>query len=140
MAHQPGQSCQVPDEGNPRALKQPPNEWRVSESVRRLNPELFGDPGGEAPSPILEPGPLSPLAHHPPTQGQHPKKRLVRITCFRVRKQDPDNGIYKWHVDAIRKAGLIENDTDDDIELQTAQVKVKTKAEERTEIQITMMQ
>lgn len=63
-------------------------------------------------------------------------KHVVRITCYRVSLQDPDNGIYKFHIDAIRHAGLIPDDTASEIQLIPLQEKVDTEAEERTEIEI----
>lgn len=74
-----------------------------------------------------------------PSQTRHPRKCLVRITCYRVRPQDPDNGVYKFHVDAIRHAGLLDDDTADALDLQVVQVKVQSRAYERTEIEITRL-
>jgi len=58
----------------------------------------------------------------------------VSFTCYRVRKQDPDNAVVKWFVDALRRAKIIQDDTEEAIELQVRQVKCSTKKEERTEI------
>ncbi len=60
----------------------------------------------------------------------------VSFTCHRIRKQDPDNAVVKWFVDALRRAGILENDTEEDIELSIKQIKCKTKKEEKTEITI----
>lgn len=71
-------------------------------------------------------------------KASHPRKRLVRITCFRSRHlQDPDNTIFKWHIDALRRSGLLDDDTAQAIRLQVEpEVKVDTVEEERVEIEI----
>lgn len=63
---------------------------------------------------------------------------VVRITSFRRRLLDADNlfGGTKYFTDGLRHAGLIPGDEPDVIRLEVRQVKVKTKAEERTEIEI----
>lgn len=73
-----------------------------------------------------------------PVKARHPRKRLVRIACFRARQlQDPDNGIYKWHIDAIRRAGLLDDDTAEAMRLEIQpETKVATEAEARTEITV----
>lgn len=93
--------------------------------------------GGKAPS--SEPEQRHRNAPHADSapKASHPRKRIVRITCFRVREQDPDNGVYKWHIDAIRRAGLLDDDTSKAMRLEIQpEVKVDTFKEERTEIEI----
>ena len=65
-------------------------------------------------------------------------RRQVRIVSFRQRLLDIDNlyGGVKYFVDSLRYAGLIRNDDPESISLIVSQVKVKTKQEERTEIEI----
>lgn len=60
---------------------------------------------------------------------------LVRVTSFRSRLIDTDNSVCKWHVDALRYAGILPEDNAETALIQTAQVKVR-KGEERTEIEI----
>ncbi len=62
----------------------------------------------------------------------------VSIVSFRQRLLDIDNlyGGVKYFVDSLRYAGLIYNDDPESITLHVSQVKVKTKQEERTEIEI----
>ena len=62
----------------------------------------------------------------------------VSFTGYRVRPIDPDGfaGSTKDLLDGIRRAGLIPYDSWRDITLETQQEKVKTYAEERTEIEI----
>lgn len=60
----------------------------------------------------------------------------VSFTCYRVRKQDPDNAVVKWFVDALRRAKLLYDDTEEDIEITIKQIKCSTRKEERTEIKL----
>lgn len=60
----------------------------------------------------------------------------VSIRSYRRRLLDPDNACPKYFIDCLRYSGLIPDDRPEDITLQVSQVKVKTKAEERTEITI----
>ena len=73
-------------------------------------------------------------------KGQAPqadsRRRLVRVVSYRCRLLDPDNLCAKYHIDGLRYAGLIRNDSQSDIVLELSQQKVTTKAEERTEIEI----
>lgn len=61
---------------------------------------------------------------------------VVSITSFTTRLQDPDNTFGKYHIDALRYAGIIKDDRAQDIELFVYQEKVKTKKEEKIEIEI----
>ena len=67
---------------------------------------------------------------------RHPGRRLVRVTSFRIRSVDPDNLCAKWFIDALRYAGILYDDTAEDIDYQISQEKVK-QGEDRTEIEIT---
>lgn len=69
------------------------------------------------------------------TKGRDTRSR-VKISSYRVRLLDPDNMCVKYHVDGLRYAGIIRDDTTNDIELFVRQFKVKTRQEERTEIEI----
>lgn len=63
---------------------------------------------------------------------------ILRITGFLSRPYDPDNfaGGCKAVIDQLRYAGLIKNDSPEHIRLEVEQVKVKTKAEQKTVIEI----
>ena len=65
-------------------------------------------------------------------------RRVVRITSVRNRLLDPDNlvGGCKYIIDALRKAEVIKDDTEKDICLEVYQVKVKTRKEEKTVIEV----
>jgi hypothetical protein len=62
----------------------------------------------------------------------------IRFTGYRVRPLDPDNfaGSVKDLLDGVRHAGLIHGDEPWKIILKTEQVKVRSKKQERTEIEI----
>lgn len=70
-------------------------------------------------------------------EDSNPKSTCVGITSFRRRLLDPDNCIPKYFIDGCVYAGILHGDSPDKITLEIRQVKVKTKAEERTEIEIT---
>ena len=69
------------------------------------------------------------------TQGQDTRRR-VTISSYRHRLLDQDNLCIKYHLDGLRYAGVIRDDTANDIELFVRQYKVKTRQEERTEIEV----
>ena len=62
----------------------------------------------------------------------------IRITRFSTKPLDCDNyaGGCKPLIDQLRYAKLIKDDSPEDIEVEFRQVKVKTKNEEHTEIEI----
>jgi len=72
----------------------------------------------------------------PQGAGQDAGRVSVRYTCYRCRLIDPENVFTKWWGDCLRYAGFLKDDREQDIELTVRQVKVKTKAEERTEIEV----
>lgn len=69
-------------------------------------------------------------------EARHTDRVHVRVVSFRRRLIDPDNLCPKYFVDCARYAGFIKDDRAEDITLEVSQVKVKTKTEERTEIEI----
>jgi hypothetical protein len=73
-----------------------------------------------------------------PVQGKafYSGRVLISITSYRRRLLDPDNLTPKWFLDSCRYSRIISDDRPEDISLQLGQEKVKTKAEERTEILI----
>lgn len=62
----------------------------------------------------------------------------VRFTGYRIRPLDPDNfaGSVKDLLDGLRRAQLIPGDEWKQIRLETEQVKVAKREEERTEIEL----
>jgi len=69
-------------------------------------------------------------------QGGHTGKFLVRVTSFRVRLLDEDNLCEKYHVDCCRYAGIIPGDDPGKAKIETGQVKVRSKSEERVLIEV----
>lgn len=69
-------------------------------------------------------------------KGGNPGRVSVRVTSYRRRLIDPDNLCPKYFVDACRYSRLINDDSAAHIEFTAAQIKVATKDEERTEIEI----
>jgi hypothetical protein len=71
-------------------------------------------------------------------EGGNSGRCLVRITSFRSRLLDPDNlvGGAKYFVDSMRYCGAIANDDPSSIVLEVRQEKVKTKAQEKTVIEL----
>lgn len=61
---------------------------------------------------------------------------IVRITSRRVSLQDPDNELVKPLVDQLRYAGIIPEDNSATIKLETDQIRVGTKKEEGTEVEV----
>jgi len=64
-------------------------------------------------------------------------KFSVIVTSYRRRLLDEDNLCEKYHVDALRYAGILPSDDPATTHITVKQVKVATKAQERTEISVT---
>ena len=90
---------------------------------------------------------LNTLAKHAPKQTLESLRKgkktcgnrtRIVITRYSCRPLDCDNfaGGCKPALDQLRYAKLIKDDSPEDIEVEFKQIKVKTKAEERTEIEI----
>lgn len=108
-------------------------KFPVSATVARLNS------APDHPTPCAEPerAVSPPLAGAHQNQTRYSGKRLVRCQSRRVQLCDADNEIFKWHIDALRYAGILLDDSTAEIELQIApQIKVSTFAEECVEITI----
>lgn len=87
-------------------------------------------------SPVVECRPVNePLATAQVEKG-NPGRVSVVVTSYRRRLLDEDNLCEKFHVDCCRYAGILSSDAPDKTSIQVRQVKVKTKEEERTEIEI----
>ena len=87
-------------------------------------------------SPQPEPTVLNAPLGAEETKGQDTRRR-VKISSYRVRLLDPDNMCVKYHIDGLRYAGIIKDDTAEDIEIFVHQQKVAKRKEERTEIEVT---
>lgn len=70
-------------------------------------------------------------------KNQNSERCIVCIRSFRCGQPvDPDNLAGKYFIDALRYAGIIPNDRQEDIIYQITQTRVKTRKEERTEIEV----
>lgn len=89
-------------------------------------------------NPVVKRQPRPPLAASIQREAEGFQRTVVRFTGFYVQPLDPDNfaGSIKDLLDGLRHAGLIPGDEWWQIRLETDQVKVATKKEERTEIVI----
>jgi len=113
-------------------------EWLINyENRRRAHADQVADkanrirPACAKPEPIIRNEPLV----EKEAEGRDPR-RSVTITSYRVRLLDPDNLCIKYHIDGLRYKSVIRDDTNNDIEIFARQVKVKTRKEERTEIEV----
>lgn len=70
------------------------------------------------------------------------QRPVVRFVGYRCRPLDPDNfaASIKDLLDGLRHAGLIRSDEWSEIVLETSQVQVRRKAEERIEIELDLPQ
>ena len=91
---------------------------------------------------ICSPQPQPAVCHEPlgQAQGEAPVSNRIGIciTGFRRKLLDPDNfaGGCKYFIDALRYQNIIIGDRPDQISLTFQQVKVQTKQEEETLIEI----
>ena len=111
---------------------------KVSDDTRRLNPALFQphDQGGAS---FLECRDAAQPLEDGRAQANHSGKYFVRVVSYRVVLLDEDNLCEKFHVDGLRYAGLLPDDAPGRCRIITTQEKVRTKAEQRTEIQVDLM-
>lgn len=87
------------------------------------------------------PSELERCAEHAPlvadgVQAKPPGVLLVRVTSVRKRLIDEDNLCEKYHIDCLRYAGLIPDDSPDKVRIQTTQRKALKEEEERVIIEI----
>jgi len=92
----------------------------------------------KTPPPLTQP----PLLHEPLSEVEgkegDPSRLLVCIESCRTRLLDTDNlyGGAKFYCDFLRYAGVIPEDTEDQIELKVTQRKVRKGEEEKTIIEV----
>tara|TARA_R110000868_G_scaffold394400_1_gene665725 strand:- start:1510 stop:1917 length:408 start_codon:yes stop_codon:yes gene_type:complete len=104
-------------------------------------------PNHVVPIPTHNPAPASVVEHRHENepladdraQAGHSGKHIVRVTSYRVRLLDEDNLCEKFHIDALRYSGILPSDAPDRTRIITSQEKVRTKAEQRTEISIELI-
>ena len=98
----------------------------ASSAFKKIN----SDPDCEPSSAIIEQGTGEALHATCEVKARSVGRCRVSFTCYRVRKQDPDNAVVKWFVDALRRAGILEDDTEEDEEVSTTPVEDKEEDEE----------
>ena len=69
-------------------------------------------------------------------EASHTSRVSIRVVSFRRRLIDPDNLCPKYFIDCLRYAEIIKDDSAAHVTIQTEQVKVSEKGDERTEITI----
>ncbi len=111
---------------------------KCSPGVRRLNAGLF-PADGVAPAPVVERDLPIKLEKAAPAKTCDTRKRLVSVVSYRRRELDEDNLCEKFHVDALRYAGILPSDEPGRCHIVTTQKKVRHKKEERTEITVTLI-
>jgi hypothetical protein len=87
------------------------------------------------------PAELERCAQHAPLeadqlQARPPRLLLVRVTSVRKRLIDEDNLCEKFHIDCLRYAGLIPDDSPDKVRIETTQRKAGKDEDERVIIEI----
>jgi hypothetical protein len=89
-------------------------------------------------SPVRNPKPKRPVLNEPLAKGSGKKENTgrihIRLTARRKRLIDPDNLIFKYHIDCLRYAGAIPDDREGDVTIETHQE--KTRGEEETLIEL----
>jgi len=74
------------------------------------------------------------------TQGGDKRRFLVIITSHRRRLLDEDNLCGKYHCDLLRYSGILPSDAPGQTQIQNRQVKVASKEDEKTVIEVTLLQ
>ncbi len=116
----------------------------MSEDLKQLFPhgskEFFSiNPDSSSPNPIVERGDANePMGTDKAKKG-NTGKYVVRVTGYRVRLLDEDNFCEKFHVDALRYAGIIPSDAPDKAHIIPLQKKVEKKTQEKTLIEIEVL-
>jgi Holliday junction resolvase RusA-like endonuclease len=112
--------------------------WVQSSPGVWARPKRDNQAGGVASSPIAEQAVCDEPLGAKRRETQDAGRFQVRITSYRRRLLDPDNlvGGCKYFIDCCRRAKIIPDDRQQDIELIVKQEQVKLKGFERTEIEI----
>jgi hypothetical protein len=89
-------------------------------------------------SPSRNPKPKRPVRNEPLAKGNGKKEDTgrihIRLVARRKRLIDPDNLIFKYHIDCLRYAGAIPDDREGDVTIETRQE--KTRGQEETLIEL----
>lgn len=108
-------------------------EVRKGVYERKTQPSLFDDKG-----PVRNPKPKRPVRNEPLAKGNGKKENTgrihIRLTAKRKRLIDPDNLVFKYHIDCLRYAGAIPDDRASDVTIETHQEKTREKEETLIEL------
>lgn len=108
-------------------------EQRQAHKPRRVADDSVGN---LPPRPEPKPAVCDAPDEAPPGAPQDAPRRVVRVTSCRRRLIDPDNLCAKYFVDALKYAGAILDDREQDITLEVRQHRVHRKEDERTIIEV----
>lgn len=108
-------------------------EVRKGVYERKTQPSLFDDKGS-----VRNPKPKRPVRNEPLAKGNGKKENTgrihIRLTAKRKRLIDPDNLVFKYHIDCLRYAGAIPDDRASDVTIETHQEKTREKEETLIEL------
>ena len=114
-----------------------------SSSFRSRNPELFPSqiyhedhPNRTRRRTLLERLASDGAVSAPQAQEANPSRYVVRVVSFRCRLLDEDNLAEKYHVDALRYAGVLPSDAPQFTHIEVGQKKVAHRRDEKTVIEI----
>jgi hypothetical protein len=94
-----------------------------SASFRRLNAHLLLPHSNPRPATQLKPAAKKRIPRQRPPQKTDPGRHLVLIESIRGTLLDEDNLIPKWHIDALRYAGILHSDAPGACHIRTTQRK-----------------
>lgn len=92
--------------------------------------------GGKAPGPITKSPVRNDILEQATGEKQNTGRYLVRVVSYRRRLLDEDNLCCKFFVDSLRYTSCLPADSPNLCHIETSQVKVRLKSEERTEITV----
>lgn len=104
------------------------NEWK------RRHPDI--QIVGSGKNSTAQPNPRPRALAKGKAKEENPRRFLVRITSVRSRLGDPDGIVGKWHLDALRYAGCLQDDTAELLNYEVSQRKCSKGEEEHTEIEV----
>lgn len=113
------------------------NEKKSVVSVNTRTPSLHSSLSDLSQSPESEPIIRYELLDEGKGETPNAERYIILVRSYRCGTQcDHDNLVEKYFIDALRYAGIIPEDTTKEVISLTIGKKVKTKKEERTEIEI----
>ena len=96
------------------------------------------DPNRPSPAPLMERNLSNESLEADQAEAASSTRYTVRVTSYRRRLLDEDNLCEKFHIDSLRYAGILPSDAPERCHIETFQIKVSTKKEEKTVLEITL--